>query len=495
MSAGAPTKPSFSPARKWGMGFNAVLGALMVLAVVVMVNYLSGRYSRRFYLSTRTRVELSSRTLNLLRALTNRVQITLYYTRDEPLYSEIAELLKEYHSQDPRITVNMVDYYRDPGAVPDLKAKYNLGASTNKNLVIFDCEGRTKIVDGNALVQYTYEAVPNPTEREFRKKPVAFKGEMLFTAALLAVTNPKPLQACYLVDHGEHRMNEAGDEGYADFIGILRQNYISVTPLTLVGTNTVPLDCNLLIIAGPADPFPQNELDQIEHYLNEGGRLFVLFNVSSITRPTGLEKILAEWGVQVGTNVVKDPDNTTSTAGSDVVVSTFADHPVVNPLIGRRLRLVLPREIRRTEPGTQAAETLKIEEVAFSGPRSYLQGGPASQKPHARPLMVTVEKSALKGVVPERGTTRILAVGDSIFLDNQLMDLDYDAPNRDFVGYAANWLLDRTMLLEGIGPRPVTEYRLMMTKSQLQTLQWILLAAIPGGILLFGGLVWLRRRS
>jgi hypothetical protein len=109
--------------------------------------------------------------------------------------------------------------------------------------------------------------------------------------------------------------------------------------------------------------------------------------------------------------------------------------------------------------------------------------------------MVTVEKSALKGVVPERGATRILAVGDSLFLDNQLMDLDYDAPNRDFAGYAVNWLLDRTLLLEGIGPRPVSEYRLVMTKSQVQALQWILLAAMPGGILLFGGLVWLRRRS
>ena len=28
------------------------------------------------------------------------------------------------------------------------------------------------------------------------------------------------------------------------------------------------------------------------------------------------------------------------------------------------------------------------------------------------------------------------------------------AANRDFAGYAVNWLLDRTVLLEGIGPRP-----------------------------------------
>ena len=111
------------------------------------------------------------------------------------------------------------------------------------------------------------------------------------------------------------------------------------------------------------------------------------------------------------------------------------------------------------------------------------------------PVMVAVEKAALKGMVPQRGTTRILVVGDSLFLDNQLIDLDYAAPNRDFAGYAVNWLLDRTVLLEGTSPRPVTEYHLLVTRSQVNALNWILLAAIPGGVLLLGAMVWLRRRS
>jgi LPXTG-motif cell wall-anchored protein len=34
-----------------------------------------------------------------------------------------------------------------------------------------------------------------------------------------------------------------------------------------------------------------------------------------------------------------------------------------------------------------------------------------------------------------------------------------------------------------------------MTTSQMTTVQWILLGAMPGAVLLFGGLVWLRRRK
>ena len=55
-------------------------------------------------------------------------------------------------------------------------------------------------------------------------------------------------------------------------------------------------------------------------------------------------------------------------------------------------------------------------------------------------------------------------------------------------------LLDRTQLLPGLGPQPMKEYRLIMTKTQLQQAEWILLGGLPGAVLLTGGLVWLRRR-
>jgi hypothetical protein len=87
---------------------------------------------------------------------------------------------------------------------------------------------------------------------------------------------------------------------------------------------------------------------------------------------------------------------------------------------------------------------------------------------------------------------RIVVVGDSLFLDNQLM---VAGANRDFAGYAVNWLLDRPTLLKGIGPRPVVEFRLIMTRQQQFQVRWLLLGALPGGVLALGGLVWLRRRK
>jgi hypothetical protein len=486
------SRPSFSPYRKWGMGLHVFLLVVIVLSVVVMVNYISRDFFLRFHTSTRTRIELSPRTLGLLRSLTNQVKVTLYYDTDEDgsLYGTVMDLLGEYRLVNPRITVQTVDYMRDPPLAAKVKAKYNLSAPTDKNLVIFDCERKVKLLPGDMLASYVVEQVaneaPNSKELLFRRKPTAFLGEIAFTAALLDVTSPKPLKAYFLQGHGEHQI-DSGDElaGYLKLAAILRQNYIQIESLSLLGASAVPMDCNLLVIAGPRDVIPGVELDKIEQYLDQGGRLLALFNFYSVGKDTGLERILAKWGVDVGHNVVKDPDNTIS--GSDVIVSRFGKHALVNSLLQSRLHLILPRSVGQLKLRAQAADAPRVEEIAFSGPRASA----GSDIGDTFPLMVAVEKGAIRDVITERGSTRMVVVGDSLFLGNRQID---SAANRDFAAAAANWLLERTQLLAGLGPRPITQYKIVLTQTELHQAQWVLLAGLPGCVLFLGGLVWLRRR-
>ena len=41
----------------------------------------------------------------------------------------------------------------------------------------------------------------------------------------------------------------------------------------------------------------------------------------------------------------------------------------------------------------------------------------------------------------------------------------------------------------------MTEYRLLLTQTQRRAVSWLLLGALPGAVLLLGGLVWLVRRK
>jgi hypothetical protein len=232
-------------------------------------------------------------------------------------------------------------------------------------------------------------------------------------------------------------------------------------------------------------------LEKIEQYLNEGGRLLALFNFGSVQKQTGLEPILAKWGVQVGTNVIKDPDHTTQGASAtDMIVGSFSKHAMVNPLQTLRLHLIMPRSIGKLQSRSQTADGLKVDEVAMTCPNAVAPDNSALGK-RAFPLIVAVEKGAIKDVITERGTTRMVVTGDSIFLANHQIE---SAANRNFAGYVANWLLDRAQLLEGVEPRPVLEYRLIMTNGQLRSAEWLLLGCMPGATLLVGSVVWLRRR-
>src|SRR6185295_15458013 len=107
-------------------------------AIVITLNYLSRDYYRRLQLSTRTKIELSPRTLHLLQTITNQVKVIIYYDKKEPFYTTVSDLLNQYSSLNPKISVQTVDYRHDAGAAQKVKADYKLNSPTDKNIVIFD---------------------------------------------------------------------------------------------------------------------------------------------------------------------------------------------------------------------------------------------------------------------------------------------------------------------------------------------------------------------
>ncbi len=494
MAQESPAPTSFSRRRRWGLFVSVIISIVAMVALIVMLNYLGARYYARMNWSAKTSMELSPQTLGLLKSITNEVKVVVYYDKKDRLYDSVAALLEEYRLANRKISVQYVDYTRDAAAAMQVKTAYKLGATDNKNLVIFDCNGKTEIVHGTWLEDRVYEQVPNDKEREYRDKLQAFKGEMWFSSTLLDVTNPKPLKACFLEGDGEHQSGSSEQFGYQKFKDLLQEKYIQSAVIDLLGTNTVPADCDLLIIAGPQHTMEPVVLEKIKQYLAQGGRLFVLFNYVTMDLNTGLEKVLAEWGINVGMNEIIDRQNTGS--GGAVVVTNFnVSHPIMNPLPGSSIALVRPRSISRLNGEKSNPEAPKVEELAFTSDRAEIRDVNLSKvpKPAGREvsLMVAVEKSSPKGVFPERPTTRILAVGDSVFLCNFAIEaLD----NREFAGFAFNWLLGQRQFMQGIGPQPVKEWKLMMTQAQMNSVEWIFLAGMPGGILVLGGLVWLRRR-
>ncbi|HXD01229.1 MAG TPA: DUF4350 domain-containing protein [Verrucomicrobiae bacterium] len=489
---------SFSAGRRWGIFFSVMISIAAVASLVVMLNYLGARHFLRFSWSAKTSLQLSPPTLSLLDSITNDVKVTIYYDKTDSLYFDIADLLNEYHLANPRISVQTVDYGVDTATAFQVKTRYNLG--DKKDLLIYECNGQVQVTSGEMLADYTAEPVMDDSQPDasgqpklkFNKHTSEFDGERRVDADLIRVTGP-PLKACYVTGNGEPPLESQGEGkfDYSAFGDALSDTHISTTVISLAGSNAIPADCNLLIIVSPRHELRPEELDKVSQYLSDGGRLLVLFN-NDQAQPgsTGLESILAGWGVQVGRNFVTDPDNT-GTGGILMVMNFQTNHPCVSPLVGSRLVLSPPRSISKLNIATpQGQDPPSVVPLAWTGPAAYVTSGGSQYPAGGVPVIVAVEKKNVKGVV-QRGTTRIIVTGDAAFLGGE--NIEFEA-NREFAEQAARWLLDQSQYMAGIAPRKVIEYKVTMTHAQMTSIRWIFLGAMPGGILLLGGIVWLRRR-
>src|ERR1051326_2683184 len=413
--------PSFSAVKRWATALKVLASCLALLALVVMVNYLASRHFLRFQWMADERYRLSPMTLKLLQTRTNQVNVIVFFDPEEPLFSSVKGLINEYQLVCPRLDVEYVDYLRLTGRANWIKTHYQL-SDADKDLVIFDCNGKKRIVRARELSDYDLQGIFTGKEA----KRTTFKGEQYFTSAILRVTDSKPFKAYCLQGHGEH--DPASDDemsGYLKFARVFEDKDIAVEPLSLL-TNDVPADCQLLIIAGPRPTLAPQGLERVDHYLDHGGRAFILLLNPALEggRKSGLERTLANWGVAVGDGLVTDEGQARAGQNNGLYVGSFGQHDIVRPLAGSRLGMAFPRTVRPQAGASRAADTAKVVELAFTSER----GKEAGRASGAVPLMVAVEKGTIPGVAADAGSTRMVVVGDSLFLVNALLDFD---ANRD----------------------------------------------------------------
>lgn len=487
------TIQSFSRGRRWVLCLNSVLTVLALIALLAMANYLANGYYKRFQLSSHTAIRLQPQTLQVLNMLTEDVHITLFFDpKDEngyekQLYTLSSALLREYRNASKHISVTNLNYVQYQGQARELLAKHNLTNLKEPDFVLIECRGYSKVVYARSLAEYDLSSALRG-EKTLRYSE--FRGERLFTSAIYAVTHPQALKACFLRGHGESQPDSpSAEESYSRLATLLDEEInADWESISLLGTNTIPSDCQLLIIAGPRlTTFSAPEISKIKEYLAQGNRLMLLLDNRYVS---GVEKILADYGVEVPAYNVREQDIRfmLTPDGSEFFVEPLP-HPTTTPILDEKLSLhyFAPRtfELKSNSqlPGAPEVKVLaRTSERAINGQE---QGG--------FNVGITVEQGVIKGVNSPRGGTRILALGDVTMFSNQGINM---GANAVFAGRVLNWLMDRPeIMVSGIAAKPIKEYKLMLTQSEMRSLQLIFLCAMPGGVLFVGWLVWLRRRK
>jgi hypothetical protein len=148
----AQTDKPVSSIPRFSIGANVVLQTVIVGAIVLMANYFNFRHFKRWDFSRNQKYALAPLTKNLLGGLKKPVQAIIFFPSAGMIAQDVSSLLREYeYASDKKLSVEVVDPYRNLLRAKELSEKYKFG--NNDNIVILDYDGRSKFVNATDMAE------------------------------------------------------------------------------------------------------------------------------------------------------------------------------------------------------------------------------------------------------------------------------------------------------------------------------------------------------
>lgn len=424
-------------------GGNMMLVIILVIAILVLMNYVSARHSWRVDTNSGKTFSLAPQTIKLLKSLKSDIEIIVFDKRMNAGPTE--DLLKEYAYISKRFNYQLID----PDEKPGLANQYKI--TQYGSLVVID---------------------------ENREEHVNRATEETLTNAIIKVTRDKIRRVAFVTGHGERSINSADRKGYANAeTAIETQNYI-VEQLRLTELDSIPGEISLIIVAGPEKDYFNGELDLLTSYLKNGGS--VLFLVDP--KPgIGLQKYLRKWNVDVGNDMVVDASGFGRLlgAGPEIpLVSDYGNHPIVEKLDGLMTFFPLTRSVSviiSDDP------KISVITIAHTGQTSYAIGqdkisnrDEISISPEDRRGPIDIA-CAITVLNKTNRDTRVVVVGDSDFASNAYFT---NQANGDFFMNIINWLVADEDLIS-IRPKNPEMRTVNITPGQMRLVFWLTVIVLP----------------
>lgn len=462
-------------------GLNLAVTLVLLAMLFIFINFIS---SRRYFRADLTRAKvtaLSDKTKQVVGQLQEPLTVIVFYQPNHRLYQLVSDLLDEYEELSPKVKVEYVDPDQDIAKAQQLAKQFQIDRT---NLVVFESGGRHKYLSDTELAEYDYTAMQSGGAPAVQ----AFTGEEAFTSAILAVTQRVQPVLWMSTGHGEKSLEDAQPPGLADFKRFLERENMRVEAKPLLEQPEVPAEVRAVLIAGPTKKFLEQETALLQAYLDKGGRVLALLDPLT---ETGLEDLLATWGVSVGRDIVVDPARQLPfVSAANLFVTTYTQHAIVEKMQTFMTLFPLARSV---QPAKDLDQSLNVTSLALTSAQGWGETTTTSEEFQFN------EGADAKGpvsiaVAVEKRTqppTRLVVVGDSDFVSNSQLS---QVGNLDLALGALHWLTDQEQLI-GIRPKPLESYKVTLSASQLNGLFWFSFAVFPCCALVLGtGVWWTRRR-
>lgn len=350
-------------AKKTGKGVaitSTVIGTLLVAAILILINIISSGTFFRLDLTEGKEFTTSDATREMLREMDDLVTITVYMSEELPtqlssLRRQISDMLDEYRNYGRgNIQIDFVDPAKDPQIERKMRT---LGIPQITAQILEKDQFQSVNIYMGIAVSYLDRQEVLPVVQD------TYTLEYDLTSAIMKVSRDEDYVVGILSGPVEHELTK----DLNSLNELLRKQY-TTRPVDLRnGESEVPADIDLLIVCGPKN-VPDAVQYRLDQFVMKGGK--VVFMIDGITIPeggglqampieSGLEDLLAHYGVRVQKSLVLDRINATASFSSGYVRYSLpypywpkavpdlmnAENPVTNRLESVVLPWTAPLEV------------------------------------------------------------------------------------------------------------------------------------------------------
>lgn len=452
---------------------------IIVTAIVVIINMIVSKLPTQY-----TQIDVTDNQLYSIGEKTRELvlgldkDVTLYYICENGSEDDtILRMLEKYEGLSSKIKV----VQKDPVVNPSFTTAYTDETVPN-NSVIVECGSRYKYVSYNDM----YETSLDYTT--YSMQTTAYDGEGQVTSAIDYVSSDNLPKMYVLQGHNETAVSERLNER-------VEKANIETQELSLLTEETVPSDCDILMIVSPQNDFSDEETEKILNYLNQGGKVFLTSDYTGTEMPN-LDRILAYYGLTRNQGLVVENDGSHYYPQRPTyLIPQLSSNEITSTMISEN-RLVLMPFAQGITVGDAPRDGVSVSELLTTSDSAYAKVNVNSDEiakedgdidgPFALGVAVT-EK------IEDADNEAKLIYFSTGSLLNDTMDGITSGGNYDLITSALGWLGGDSSTVS-VEAKSLAYTPLVATASDVNLWGVILIGVIPVATLLAGIIVWVRRK-
>src|SRR6059058_580350 len=345
-------------ARKIGrirIGLNVVVQIVLVLFLAAMVNSYAFKHYVRWDFSRDQKYALSDKTKRFLDSLKGKMRITVFFSPNTPITSDVQNLLTEYqYAGKGKIDVEQIDPERNLSRAKELFDKYKV--VTDESLLVIDYDGRNKTVKASEMADIDQSGMALGEG----PRVAAFKGEQALTSAMMDLVEGKKNTLGYVLGHKEPPLS--GQSPISVLKTFIENENIKFQELNLFEVGAIPSELKAIVIDGPQYDFSDREMKLLRDFWEKQGRILLLLDPAAKTPK--LNGFVNELGIKVNDDrlmVFLRTGIQELALTRDVQANFLSDSPITKRLAGARALFFGGTSSLTLQPDRVRATNVRIE--------------------------------------------------------------------------------------------------------------------------------------